>query len=98
MRALVLDFDGVISNSAREAYAIATRTYRDLEPDTALRFDDPELFDRFVEVMPLGNRAEDFGVALSAVAKGVEIGDQASYDAFYSRHDAGWRHAFRTLA
>ena len=33
MKGLVLDFDGVISNSAREALRVARAAWLDLEPD-----------------------------------------------------------------
>ncbi len=45
------------------------------------------LYAPFRECMPLGNRAEDFGVVLAALEAGVSLPDQAAYDAFRSRHD-----------
>jgi hypothetical protein len=60
MRALVLDFDGVISDSARESFAVALGSYLALRPDSGLgERNREELFREFVELMPLGNRAED---------------------------------------
>ena len=44
--------------------------------------------------MPLGNRAEDFGVVLAALEAGVSLPDQAAYDAFRSRHDEAWLMGF----
>ena len=41
MKALVLDFDGVLSDSAREAFLVARRAYLDLLPDSPLA-DEPE--------------------------------------------------------
>ncbi len=43
VKLLALDFDGVISDSAPEAFLVAMRTYMELRPDTSLglRFDDP---------------------------------------------------------
>ena len=41
VKALALDFDGVISDSAREAFVVALRTHRDLNPASRL----PELAD-----------------------------------------------------
>ena len=73
LRLLALDFDGVISNSAPEAFVVALRTYVAMKEKTALR--DPsarisgeaapaldvvrghELYRPFLELMPLGNRA-----------------------------------------
>jgi phosphoglycolate phosphatase-like HAD superfamily hydrolase len=40
------------------------------------------LYRDFVELMPLGNRAEDFAVILSILESGARISDQAAYDSF----------------
>ena len=96
MRALVLDFDGVIFDSAPEAFLVARRTYAELGPalpaesrlpppgevSSATRPDvlaDP-LCQGFVNLMPLGNRAEDYAVMLSVLERGVTVDDQAAYD------------------
>jgi phosphoglycolate phosphatase-like HAD superfamily hydrolase len=86
MRVLALDFDGVISDSAREAFSVALRTYSSLRPGSQLR-ESEELYRGFVELMPLGNRAEDYAVALIALEEKVVIADQAAYDSFYRRQD-----------
>jgi len=83
MRALALDFDGVLCDSAREAFTVAVRTYRrvisrELARDEA----DESLFAEFVALMPLGNRAEDYAIALAAIERGRALADQAAYDAF----------------
>ncbi len=86
MKALALDFDGVISDSAPEAFGVAVRTFREEFPECGFGADaeeDAELFRRFLEIMPLGNRAEDFGVALAAIDSDTPLPDQAAYDAFY---------------
>ncbi|MCG8589406.1 MAG: HAD family hydrolase [Proteobacteria bacterium] len=96
MRVLALDFDGVISDSAPEAFVVALRTYVALRPDASRVFGaawldavptpdaiEDELYRRFVELMPLGNRAEDFGVCLHALETGASVPDQAAYDAVY---------------
>ena len=98
LRLLALDFDGVISNSAPEAFVVALRTYVAMKAKTAFR--DPsarvsgeaapaldvvrghELYRPFLDLMPLGNRAEDYAVILAAVEAGRELSDQAAYDAF----------------
>jgi phosphoglycolate phosphatase-like HAD superfamily hydrolase len=107
---LALDFDGVLFDTAREAAVVALRVYLEMRPASRLAGDsrrieaemaagrhdileDP-LVARFVALMPLGNRAEDFGVALSAIDTGTQIPDQPAYDAFYASHDDAWRHAF----
>jgi phosphoglycolate phosphatase-like HAD superfamily hydrolase len=76
MQVLALDFDGVISDSAREAFAVALRTYSGLRPGSPLQ-ETEELYAGFVEMMPLGNRAEDYAVILAAL----------EYDSFYRRQD-----------
>ena len=86
MQVLALDFDGVISDSAREAFHVALRTYAGLRPGSLLRATE-ELYAGFVELMPLGNRAEDFGVILAALEEKAAIADQADYDSFYRRQD-----------
>jgi len=93
MRALALDFDGVISDSAAEAFAVSLPTYVAARPVArwsglstrvqALSRSELErepLYRAFVEGMPLGNRAEDFGVVLYALDRGLPLDDQAAYD------------------
>ena len=95
MKLLVLDFDGVIADSARECFEVALATYSGLRPESTLRGrDEASLYAAFLALMPLGNRAEDFGVALAAIEAGSAIPDQAAYDAFYAATDAEWRRAF----
>jgi len=91
MKALVLDFDGVVSDSAREAIEVARTALLDLHPDSPLGDRDEEsLLPAFLEMMPLGNRAEDFGTALLAIERGLRFEDQADYDRFRKGRDAGW--------
>jgi phosphoglycolate phosphatase-like HAD superfamily hydrolase len=83
MRALALDFDGVICDSAREAFLVALATYRALlSPGFARGERDPTLFGEFVALMPLGNGATDYAIALAAIERGRALPDQAAYDAF----------------
>jgi len=105
-RLLALDFDGVISNSAPEAFVVALRCYvamragtrlgtaaRSIEGEAApatAAVASHELYPEFLDLMPLGNRAEDYGVALAAVDAGRPLPDQASYDAFRAELDAQW--------
>ncbi|UCE84733.1 MAG: haloacid dehalogenase-like hydrolase, partial [Deltaproteobacteria bacterium] len=85
MRALVLDFDGVISDSAPEAFRVALKTYREMFPEASWPgMDEAALYREFLALMPLGNRAEDYAVALAALERGVPLPDQQSYDAFYA--------------
>jgi len=107
MRALALDFDGVISDSAAEAFAVGLVTYQSLCPvegwealaERAREMTRTELlaeplYQAFVEGMPLGNRAEDFGVVLRAIEQGVELRDQAAYDRVYAAVGAEFRHEY----
>jgi len=110
LRLLALDFDGVISDSAPEAFVVALRTYCELRPDS--RLGDREallrgpaapapqaiagdaLYATFLEMMPLGNRAEDYGVGLEALDSGAQLSDQATYDRFKAGLDAEWLRGF----
>jgi len=112
MRVLALDFDGVICNSSREAFTVALRTFAELSPRTRTAehglvrssgaaisefpFDQDPVYERFCELLPLGNRAEDFGVALGAIEEGSLVRDQADYDGLYGRHDREWLARFHT--
>ena len=95
MKLLVLDFDGVIADSGREAFAVARRTYLEQRPESTLRArDEDPLYAAFVDLMPLGNRAEDFAVALAAIEAGALLPDQAAYDAYYAAQDPRWLRGF----
>jgi phosphoglycolate phosphatase-like HAD superfamily hydrolase len=110
LKALVLDFDGVIADSSREVFVVALRAYVALRPrtpcgsalaalDGALpggtsAVEGHELYPGFMALMPLGNRAEDFGASLEALSRGLEIGDQAGYDEFFASLDRAWLDAF----
>ena len=97
MKLLALDFDGVVSDSAREAFLVARRTYLELRPGSSLHgADEQELWHAFLALMPLGNRAEDYAAALAAIDAGVHrgIGDQAAYDAWRKAQDAGFLRDF----
>ena len=85
MKVLALDFDGVICDSAGEAFVVAARTFAECFPELPLgpgAEGSAELRARFVEIMPLGNRAEDYAVILAAIAREHPLADQAAYDAF----------------
>jgi phosphoglycolate phosphatase-like HAD superfamily hydrolase len=114
LRVLALDFDGVISNSAPECFAVAARTYAELAPGGPFaasaagfgRLDAPITvpapaavrahrdYGAFLAAMPLGNRAEDFGVALAALERGHALSDQAAYDRFAASIPRSWIRAF----
>ena len=106
MDVLALDFDGVICDSSREVFLVALRTFARLRPATATahhelvggtpgtvsgyQFEKDPLFKAFCRLLPFGNRAEDFGVALNALEERGEISDQGSYDRAFCRHDSHW--------
>jgi phosphoglycolate phosphatase-like HAD superfamily hydrolase len=112
MQVLALDFDGVLCDSSREVFVVAVDTFADLEPSaglldelTALRentvagggeYRDASIYGRFIDLLPLGNRAEDFGVSLRAIDEGVAIGDQAAYDDFYRALGQPWLDTFHS--
>jgi phosphoglycolate phosphatase-like HAD superfamily hydrolase len=109
-RVIALDFDGVVSDSAPEAFVIALRTYVALRPESALqpalsgvdgerapRVADVgahPLYPPFLERMPLGNRAEDYGVALASIEADRPLPDQAAYDAWRDSLDAAWLRSY----
>lgn len=95
MKLLALDFDGVISDSAPECFRVACATWRTLEPGSPLLEGDAEaLRAPFLALMPLGNRAEDFGIALRILEAGARVESQEEYDAFRARLDPGWIRTF----
>jgi phosphoglycolate phosphatase-like HAD superfamily hydrolase len=94
MRVLVMDFDGVISDSVPESFEIALGAYLDLRPGS--RFsgiggrDRERLYEGFVDRMPLGNRAEDYGTILTALESRTPTEDQRAYDLFRAGQDPAW--------
>jgi phosphoglycolate phosphatase-like HAD superfamily hydrolase len=105
LRVLALDFDGVICDSQREVFLVGLRTYATFFPHSTLvrglgvqpRSPDPaatSTFQTFSDLTPLGNRAEDFGVALRAIEGGARITDQGAYDAFRGSLDRKWLEEF----
>jgi len=57
-------------------------------------FDTDPIFESFRSLAPLGNRAEDFGVALAALESGPVPTSQTAYDAVYGATEAAWRNDF----
>jgi phosphoglycolate phosphatase-like HAD superfamily hydrolase len=109
-RLLAFDFDGVISESAPECFVVALRTWVAMRPDSrhderAALLEDPgapapeavaadALYAPFLAMMPLGNRAEDYGVELLALEQERILADQSEYDAFKREVDPEWLRAF----
>jgi phosphoglycolate phosphatase-like HAD superfamily hydrolase len=93
---LVLDFDGVISDSAPETFVVAVRAYAALWPESAIADasralgSDAELtregvrmqslYTSFLDHMPLGSRAREFAAILAVLGRGEELHDQAACD------------------
>jgi phosphoglycolate phosphatase-like HAD superfamily hydrolase len=110
MHVLALDFDGVLCDSSREVFVVAVdafaahapgsnllrplRTLRDRALAGEEGFRGDPLYRRFADLLPLGNRAEDFGVALWALERRMPVTGQEQYDAVYGSLDASWRDAF----
>lgn len=109
LKILALDFDGVICHSSREIFLVTLRTYAGLGPfpgaterleqlRTRLNhghdFGRDSVYQAFAEMLPLGNRGEDFAVALKAVMSGLSLVDQDAYDRYFMKQDAGWKDAF----
>ena len=110
MNILALDFDGVLCDSSREVFVVAVDAYATREPGSVLLerlrplrddalagsdgFRSDALYVTFSELLPLGNRAEDFGVSLRAVENRLEISDQDQYDAYFGSIDRDWLASF----
>jgi phosphoglycolate phosphatase-like HAD superfamily hydrolase len=102
MKALALDFDGVLADSAHEAFAVALRTFAALRPRARLAAAaadpdparHPALYAAFLDLMPLGNRAEDYAVALTAIEVDARLADQSAYDAFYAAQEVPFLREF----
>ncbi len=104
---LALDFDGVISDSAIESFVVALRTYADMCPGgrvaaacsrlasaEAGAVRESPLYRDFLDMMPLGNRAEDFGVVLAILDAGRHADDQAAYDSWRASRTASFLETF----
>lgn len=109
-RVVALDFDGVIADSAVESFVIAIRTYVRLRPEGRLAQFEAHLMDttaqlirrdalyrNFLEMMPLGNRAEDFGVVLGLLERDRKVDDQAAYDRARAAEPAEFLAEFHAL-
>jgi len=111
VKLLALDFDGVIADSAPEAFVVALRTFCAFHPGARLSRDAAPLlagdaspppgsvaasplYAPFLELMPLGNRAEDYAVVLTALESGRIPEDQGAYDTFKATLDPAGLRAF----
>lgn len=107
VKALALDFDGVLSDSAAESFVVALRAHaalragdriarlaEELADADATRIRAHSFFRNFVELMPLGNRAEDFAVVLHILDEAGWVDDQAGYDEWRDREPPGFLEVF----
>lgn len=96
MTILALDFDGVICDSAGEVLQTALATWSELNPrsDLSREIKKPDTRRAFERLVPLGNRAEDFGVALHILSSGLDIQTQAEYDSVREGLGARWLNRF----
>ncbi len=96
---LVFDFDGVISESVHDSFRTAINAFIDLFPDHRLgaaetvipvekiyqfERENSRIYHNFRNLMPFGNRAEDYFVILKIIERNQasEITDQSAYDRF----------------
>jgi phosphoglycolate phosphatase-like HAD superfamily hydrolase len=97
---LALDFDGVLVDSLPEVFTVAMAVFSALEPGWHPGRRPPvpapgdPVFDRFSELVPLGNGAADFGVSLMAIYRRRAIAGQDDYDAFFQAQPQAWRRVF----
>jgi phosphoglycolate phosphatase-like HAD superfamily hydrolase len=93
---LTFDFDGVLSDSLLEAYLLTWNLAGRVDPslahqlaeaptiDTihAFRDNHADHYKAMEQIIPYGNRCEDFLVAQKAVHQAVAISSQAEFDSF----------------
>ncbi len=95
---LIFDFDGVLCNSIHDSLFTALQSYCDIVPHNALPWvkdtkrdqvfqfekENPEFFDQFTDLMPLGNFAQDYFVFLRLLETNAvkSIRSQRDFDDF----------------
>ena len=97
MNVLALDFDGVICDSAGEVLQTALGAWSTIFPGSQLQSlmeEGPEIKGAFNRLVPLGNRAEDFGVALHILENDLEIHGQEAYDRIRTTLGPRWLERF----
>jgi len=99
---LVFDFDGVLCDSIHDSFMLSLNTYIEIEPHHRLPLDSPlhpvapvfafekshpELLEAFRNLLPMGNRAEDYYAIWTIIdtKKGEQIQTQEDFDQFKSR-------------
>lgn len=97
MTILALDFDGVICDSAEEVLQTALGAWSEISPDSRLQGEVESRAERrsaFERLVPLGNRAEDFGVALHILHSGLDVHTQKDYDRIRDHLGQDWLDLF----
>jgi phosphoglycolate phosphatase-like HAD superfamily hydrolase len=93
---LTFDFDGVLSDSLLEAYLLTWNLAGKVDPELAYQLADAptintihafrdshrDHYEATENIIPYGNRCEDFLVAQKAVHLGAAINSQAEFDSF----------------
>ncbi len=100
MTVLALDFDGVICDSAEEVLQTALEAWSEVAPNSRLQTEvesRPESRAAFERLVPLGNRAEDFGVALHVISNGLDVRTQEEYDRIRDGLGTDWLGHFHQL-
>lgn len=99
---LVFDFDGVLCDSIHDSFMLSLNTYIEIEPKHLLPLHSPlhpvepvfafekkhpELFEAFRNLLPLGNRAEDYYAMWMIIDTQAieEIQTQKDFDQFKQR-------------
>jgi phosphoglycolate phosphatase-like HAD superfamily hydrolase len=87
---IAFDFDGVLVDSSPEIRHTALATWSRLHPDSDLQARwqaDPAVRRLLDDLIPLGNRAEDFGVACHILNRSARVTSQSAYNAFKATLD-----------
>jgi phosphoglycolate phosphatase-like HAD superfamily hydrolase len=94
---LVLDFDGVICDSAEECFVSSWIAYHELFLREARREAPPEARREFARLRPLIRTGEDYLVIQDLLARGRDAADQEGFDAASRRAGAETLRLFREL-
>lgn len=95
--ALVLDFDGVICDSAEECFASSWTAYHILFRKEAAAEATPAARQAFSRLRPFIHTGEDFVIIQDIIARGDTVRDQKGFDAAARRAPADTRRLFRDL-
>ena len=94
---LVLDFDGVICDSVDECFASSWAAYHEMRLGRTGARPDDSLRHRFTVLRPFVRSGEDFVFIQEILARGITVGDQASFDAAARKGGEAARERYREL-